>query len=105
MGLILKEDCLCELDGYTKEGLYARCAKHKKELEKNMTDRVAQFTVTLDETQRTDDVEVIVDAIKMIKGVLTVDKHVSGHEHYAAKMQARYELQHKILAVFKDDNP
>jgi len=30
MGLILKEDCLCELDGYTHKVLYARCRKHKK---------------------------------------------------------------------------
>lgn len=38
-----------------------------------MTDRVQSIHVTLDKERRTDDVEVIVNAIRMIKGVASVE--------------------------------
>lgn len=38
-----------------------------------MTDRTISLLVTLDKEYRTDDAEVIVNAINMIKGVMAVD--------------------------------
>jgi hypothetical protein len=48
-----------------------------------MTDRVRSLTVTLDKEYRVDDVEAIVNAIKMTRGVATVENGpvVSGQDH------------------------
>ena len=42
-----------------------------------MTDRIHALTVTLDADVREDDVEPIVNAIRQIRHVLSVDQHVS----------------------------
>jgi hypothetical protein len=42
-----------------------------------MTDRVKGLVVTLDKDYRVDDVQAIVDAVKMVKGVLTVDTAIA----------------------------
>lgn len=72
-----------------------------------MTDRIRHVTVTLDKDYRDDDVEVILTAIKMIKGVGSVKpKVVEGGEHLAREA-VRVELEGKmykaIESVFRDD--
>jgi hypothetical protein len=43
-----------------------------------MTDRIKGFTVALDRDYRDDDVEVIANAIRMIKGVVAVEPSIVG---------------------------
>lgn len=62
-----------------------------------MTDRIKSYTVTLQDDIRSDDAEHIEHAISMIKGVISVDAHVTDHEHHSARMQLRYELQSRIF--------
>jgi hypothetical protein len=72
-----------------------------------MTDRIRHVTVTLDRDYRDDDVEVILSAIRQIKGVGSVKpKIVEGGEHLAREA-VRVELEGKmytaIESVFKND--
>lgn len=64
-----------------------------------MTDRFYALTVILDEPIRSDDAEPIVEAIKMIRGVLKVEPHVASLETYAAQERARHELGMKVWRV------
>ena len=64
-----------------------------------MTDRIKSLTVVLEKDIREDDCEGIVDAIKMIRGVLKVDSEVADYEHHAAKVQARCELQNELIEI------
>lgn len=64
-----------------------------------MTDRIYALTVILDDHYRTDDVEEIIRAIKMIRGVMKVEEHVSSSESYAAQERARHELGMKMWQV------
>ena len=64
-----------------------------------MSDRYAKLTVVLDQEYRSEDLQEILTAIRMVKGVLTVDPHVADFNHYAAKQQAAYELRRKIEEV------
>lgn len=65
-----------------------------------MTDRVATLTVVLDREYRTDDVQMIVDAVKMVKGVQTVELGpVADMNHYMAKEQVVWAIRKKLLEV------
>lgn len=66
-----------------------------------MTDRIKGLTVTLDRDYRDDDVRVIVDAIKMIRGVAAVELHVTQIEDHMARQRVRYDVQDAILGVLK----
>lgn len=54
-----------------------------------MTDRFHAFTVVLDRDIREDDAEPIVAAIKMIKGVQSVEPHVVDLEDHSARVPER----------------
>lgn len=64
-----------------------------------MTDRVHALTVILEREYRVDDVETIVNAIKMVRGVLKVEEHITDPDFYAAREQAKYELQQELRDV------
>jgi hypothetical protein len=66
-----------------------------------MTDRIHSFTVVLDENIRDDDVQPVIDAIKMIKHVLSVTSHVADAEAYMAESRAKMELRQKLWDVLK----
>jgi hypothetical protein len=66
-----------------------------------MTDRVHSLTLVLGEDWRTDDVEAIVNAARMIKGVISVEKNVSDTTSLMAEVRAKYQLQEKILEIFR----
>ena len=68
-----------------------------------MTDRVKGLYVVLDKDYRTDDVEHIMNAIRMVKGVHTVDHEgmVSDFDDYANRQRAAMELQ-PIIIEFLD---
>ena len=64
-----------------------------------MTDRVFALTVVLKDNTCTDDAQPILDAIQMIKGVLSVEAHVADMDQWAADIRARRELGEKLWAV------
>ena len=61
-----------------------------------MTDRINALVVTLDHDIREDDVEAVVQAIRMIKCVLRVDTNVSNIDTHVAYERARLHM-HEVL--------
>lgn len=66
-----------------------------------MTDRVSALIVTLERDIRIDDVEVLVDAIKMLRGVMTVETHISNIEQHIAEERVRREFRQKLYEALK----
>lgn len=69
-----------------------------------MTDRHIAYTVTLIEEVREDDAEMIINAIHMVKGVLSVTPEVRDSLHHVAKEQIRHEYFKKIKDIFYPPN-
>ena len=67
-----------------------------------MTDRHIGYLVTLDRSIRSDDAEVIISAIKMIKGVAEVKPLIDSWERQIAKTEAEIEIKRKLFEVFKE---
>ncbi len=67
-----------------------------------MTDRIKGFTVALDKDIRIDDVEHIVTAIKMIKGVMNVAPLVSDSSDFIARSRYKKEVQDKIFKMLDE---
>lgn len=61
-----------------------------------MTDRHAGYVVTLNEDIREDDAEAIINAIRMVKGVIDVRPIVSNVELMIAEDRADQEWREKI---------
>ena len=61
-----------------------------------MTDRVRALTVVLDDDYREDDAEVIVQAVRMIKGVGTVGTNVVNVQDYMNRASVRQEIACKL---------
>lgn len=71
-----------------------------------MTDRVNAITVVLKKDTRTDDVEHLVNAILMLKGVEDVKVNISDlSEKYVAEVRVKNELRERVLAAFEDKWP
>ena len=68
-----------------------------------MTDRIKGLTVALDRDYRDDDVQAIVDAIMMIKGVKGVTMSKVEMDDYTARVRVVTELQSQVLAVFSKE--
>lgn len=64
-----------------------------------MTDRLKGLVVTLDQDYRIDDAEAIVNAIRQIKGVLSVSTSIATGEDYFNRERIRYELGEKLWAI------
>ena len=64
-----------------------------------MTDRLAGFIVTLDHDIREDDAQAIVNAIRCLRGVLSVEPIVADVEFHMAQERARRDLGEKLWAV------
>ena len=64
-----------------------------------MTDRVHALTVMLEHEYRDDDVQAIIDAIKMVRGVLKVEPHITDINFHTAREQAKHELREEMRAV------
>jgi hypothetical protein len=63
-----------------------------------MTDRVRTATVVFDADYRTDDVEAILNTIRMIKGVASVTTpHVMQISDYLAREALRHEVRTKLV--------
>jgi hypothetical protein len=64
-----------------------------------VTDRHSGYIVTLEQEVREDDAEVIIAAIGMIKGVLTVDPVVADATRHIERRRARSQLINKLIAI------
>ena len=62
-----------------------------------MTDKYFALTVLLDCETREDDAQAIIEAIKMIKGVMEVEPHIANIALGWATHKARLELRTKII--------
>lgn len=67
-----------------------------------MTDRIKALTVVLEEGYKEDAAQRIIDAVALIQGVISVEKHVGGIDHYAAKMQAKNEIKEQFMEFYKE---
>jgi hypothetical protein len=67
-----------------------------------MTDRYNALTVVLDRDIREDDAELLVNAIRMLRGVLSVNPNVSDLQDHVATMRVKCELTQKLYDVLKD---
>jgi len=68
-----------------------------------MTDRVKGFVVTLEKDIRIDDVEVIKQAIEMIKGVCNVDCSIASIDDSINRARVRQELSAKLWKALEND--
>ncbi len=66
-----------------------------------MTDRINSLVVVLEKDIRDDDCEPILDAIRMIKGVLHVKANVASHTDYMAEERAKHALTQKVWEALK----
>ena len=67
-----------------------------------MTDRFNTLTVVLEKDTRDDDAESLLQAIRHMRGVLSVSGNVAEPTHYMAEERARSDLRAKIWAAFDD---
>lgn len=67
-----------------------------------MTDRIRGVYVTFDKDYRDDDAEPILDAIRMIKGVVDVSPHVTDLSDHDARMKVRYQFASDVLEPHKE---
>jgi hypothetical protein len=64
-----------------------------------MTDRYHALVVVLEKDTRDDDAEHLINAIKMMRGVLSVEGQVSDINIHTAYERAKHELGQKVLNV------
>lgn len=70
-----------------------------------MTDRVKGLTVVLDKDYREDDVEALCNAIRMLRGVLSVTKEVTDLADYLSRERVRQELVAKLVTLLEPPAP
>ena len=70
-----------------------------------MSDKTRVLTVVLEEDFRVDDMEdSLIPALKMMKGVISVEANVNNIETHTAYMRARYDLESKLWGALKKEN-
>lgn len=73
-----------------------------------MTDRIRHLTITLDRDYREDDVQVVVEAIRQLRAVSSVELHAVTANDHLARMVAKNELGRRIYeavdTVLREDN-
>ena len=67
-----------------------------------MTDRIRVLTVVLDKDYRDDDCEHVINAIKMIKGVRSVEPEVVDMQDHVARMEASDKLGAAVIQTVRD---
>ena len=68
-----------------------------------MTDRIHSLTVILERDIREDDVQPIIDAIGMVRGVLKATPRVADHVSMMAEMRAKQHLTQRIWAALNEE--
>lgn len=69
-----------------------------------MTNRFYALTVILEKDVREDDCEPLIDAIKILRGVLDVKPHIANPDTWMAEERARQDLGTKILKALHPKN-
>lgn len=64
-----------------------------------MTDRFNTLTVVLDRDMREDDAEVLLSAIRQLRGVISVSGNVADVSEYMAEERALHTLRQKVMDV------
>lgn len=64
-----------------------------------MTDRYNALTVVLEKDIRNDDAEALLNAIRQLRGVLSVTGNVADLDSHMAQARARHELGEKLWRV------
>ena len=64
-----------------------------------MTDRYHSIVVVLEKDMREDDAEYTLNAIRMIKGVLSVKQRISNPDTHMAEERAKREYANKLTHV------
>jgi hypothetical protein len=64
-----------------------------------MTDRVKGVWVAFDHDIRSDDAEPLIEAIKRLRGVQSVEESITDAGDWMARERARHELIEKLWAV------
>lgn len=67
-----------------------------------MTTKIKGFQVALDMNYREDDVEFIVNAIKMIKGVISVDPIEAEFSDYVEIVRVKQEMREKLYDLINN---
>jgi hypothetical protein len=62
-----------------------------------MTDRYDAFIVVLEKNTRSDDAEAIVNALRMIKGVVGVEPHVADFTSAIAESRVRADYTRRLF--------
>jgi hypothetical protein len=66
-----------------------------------MTDRLKGLIVTFEKDIRDDDAQGVIDAILMIKGVLSVTTSVSTSDDSMNRLRIRHELKEKLFEALE----
>ena len=64
-----------------------------------MTDRFNALTVVLENDIRSDDAEVLLSAIRQLRGVLSVSGNVTSIDVHIAQERAKHDLGRRLLEV------
>jgi len=67
-----------------------------------MTDRVNALVVTLEQDIRIDDVQLLIDAIKMMRFVADVSPNVTDMQDHIAYIRARSDIEGKLYNALRD---
>jgi hypothetical protein len=68
-----------------------------------MTDRIKGFVVTLDKDIRIDDVQEIMNAIKMVKGVIDVSPSVADADDHMNRERVAQEFRNKFWTFMQNE--
>lgn len=71
--------------------------------EKKMTDRLKGVLITFDRDIRDDDAQPIIEALKLIKGVLTVKPYVADMEDYMMYQKGHFDARKDIFEYLKKE--
>lgn len=67
-----------------------------------MTDRHRGYVVVLEQNVRSDDAQEIINALKMVKGVLTVKPIINDANDEINEARAKYEVRTKVYLALKE---
>jgi hypothetical protein len=71
-----------------------------------MTDRLKGVMVVFDRDIREDDAQEIINAIKMVRGVLSVKKSVANHDDWMNRERVEAEYRQRVWdAIFEPKKP
>lgn len=67
-----------------------------------MTDRHAGYVVVLDDDIREDDAQFVINALRMVKGVVAVEPVAGDHQLLIAQQRVRAEARERVVALLRE---